>query len=243
MTRTLPLAFLAGAALLFPVGARAQTLDEILARHLETRGGRAALSAVKTLRMTGHAFGGPGREALITREIARPGRIRTEFAFQGTTGVFIWDGKTGSRVSPLEGNLDPEPLSADAAALSAEQADIDGPLVDAKAKGNRIELVGKADLPGGPAHELKVTLKSGVVRRIFVDAATGLVVKSESTRKLRGHELAFEVTYADFKKTGAITFPRTIEMGVRGRPQRLRIVVDNVEVNPRLDDARFKPAR
>lgn len=243
MTRTHALALLAVAALLAPVSAPAQTVDEILARHLEARGGRAALLAVKSLRMTGHAFGGPGREALVTREIARPGRIRTEFTFQGTTGVFIWDGKTGSRVSPLEGTLEPQPLSEDAAALSAEQADIEGPLVDAKAKGNRIELVGKADLPGGPAHELKVILESGAVRRVFVDAATGYVVKSESTRKLRGHELQFEVTYGDFKKAGGVAFPRTLEMGVRGRPQRLRIVIDNVEVNPRLDEARFKPAR
>jgi hypothetical protein len=224
-------------------GLFAQTVDEIVAKNLEARGGRAALLAVKSLRMTGHAFGGPGREALVTREISRPGRIRTEFTFQGTTGVFIWDGKTGSRVSPLEGTLEPQPLSEDAAALSAEQADIEGPLVDAKAKGNRIELVGKADLPGGAAHELKVTLKSGVVRRVFVDAATGLVVKSESTRTLRGHELQFEVTYADFKKVGGVAFPHTLEMGVRGRPQRLKIVIDTVEVNPQLDEARFKPAR
>jgi hypothetical protein len=32
---------------------------------------------------------------------------------------------------------------------------------------------------------------------------------------------------------------RSIVMGARGRPQRLRIAVDSVEVNPRIEDSRF----
>ena len=157
-----------------------------MARHVAARGGREALAAVRTLRMSGRANAGPGRKAIVRREIARPGRIRTEFVFQGTTGVYVWDGTAGWRVSPLDGSLEAEPLPAEAAALSAEQADIEGPLVDWKAKGHAVELVGTETLPGGPAHELKVTLKSGVVRRIWVDAASGQIVQTESTRSCAG---------------------------------------------------------
>jgi hypothetical protein len=228
------------AALLAAATAPAQTLDQIVARHLEARGGREALAAVRTLRMTGRASAGPGRQAIVRREVARPGRIRTEFVFQGTTGVYVWDGSTGWRVSPLDGGLEPEPMSEEAAALSAEQADIDGPLVDWKAKGHQVELAGSAALPGGPAHELKVTLKSGVVRRLWLDAASGLVVKSASTRRVRGHELEFETSYGDYRETGGLRFPHSIETGARGRPRKLRIVVESVELNPALDDARFQ---
>ncbi len=114
--------------------------------------------------------------------------------FQGTTGVYAWDGSAGWRVSPLDGSLEPEPLPAEDAALAAEQADIDGPLVDRKAKGHTVELVGKEALPGGPAHRLKVTLRSGAVRHVWVDAVTGLVVQTASTRTLRGREVALETT-------------------------------------------------
>lgn len=234
---------LAAAALLVPTGSSAQTVDEIVARYVAARGGREALQAVKTLRMTGRAVAGSGREAIVRREIARPGRIRTEFEFQGTTGVYVWDGSKGWQVSPLDGRFEPEPLSEEAAALSAEQADFEGPLVDWKAKGHRIELVGSATLPGGKAHELKVTLKSGVVRRVFVDATSGLMVKTESTRRLRGHDTTFEATYGDYRETGGVRFPRSIEIGARDRPQRLRISVLNVELNPKLDDARFAAPR
>jgi outer membrane lipoprotein-sorting protein len=232
--------FLVTGALLLSGAAGAETVDEIVARHVAARGGQKALAAVRTLRMTGHAKAGPGRDAIVRREIARPGRIRTEFVFQGTTGVYVWDGSTGWRVSPLDGSLDAEPLSEEAAAVSAEQADFEGPLVDWKAKGHRVELVGPAALSGGAAHELAVTLKSGVVRHVWVDAKTGLVVKTASTRKVKGHEVTFEVTYGDYRETGGVQFARSIEIGAAGRPQRMRIVVDSVEVNPKLDDARFK---
>jgi hypothetical protein len=231
------------AALLAPTALTAQTVDEIVARYVAARGGRSALAAVRTLRMTGRAIEGPGREAIVRREIARPGRIRTEFVFQGTTGVYVWDGSAGWRVSPLDGSLEVQPLTEDAAALSAEQADFEGPLVDWKAKGHKVELVGSTTLAGGAAHELKVTLKSGVVRHLWVDAASGLLVKSAATRTLRGHDLQFETLYGDYKAAGGVTFARSIETGVVGRPQRLRIVVDNVETNPAIDEARFRQPR
>ena len=235
----------AGAALLFlATTAPAQTVDEIVTRHLLARGGREALAAVRTLRMTGRATLGSGREAILRREIARPGRIRTEFEFQGTTGIYVWDGSAGWRVSPLDGVFEPAPLSPEAAALSAEQADFEGPLVDWRAKGHVVELMGREELPGGgDAHKLKVTLKSGVVRLIWVDATTGLVVRTESSRKLRGHELVVETVYGDYRETSGVQFARSIETGVRGRPQRLRIAVLTVETNPTLDDSRFSLPR
>jgi outer membrane lipoprotein-sorting protein len=231
------------AALLPAAYAPAQTVDEIVAKHLAARGGREAIAAVKTLRMSGHATAGPGREAIVRREIARPGKIRTEFVFQGTTGIYAFDGKQGWRVSPLDGSLDAEPLPDDEAAASAEQADIEGPLVDWKAKGHKIERVGTASLPGGPAHELRVTLKSGAVRRVFVDETTGFIVRMESTRRVRGHDVALETDFGDYRKTDGVAFPHSIEGSARGRPNRLRIVVDSVEVNPKLDDARFQMPR
>jgi outer membrane lipoprotein-sorting protein len=234
--------FLAATGLLGPT-VPGPTVDEIVARHVAARGGREALASVRTLRMTGHAFAGEGREAIVRREIARPGRIRTEFEFQGLTGVFVWDGSAGWRVSPLDGSFEPEPLPAEDAALAAEQADIEGPLVDWKAKGHAVELVGSEALPSGTAHELKVALKSGGVRRVWVDAATGLVVRTESTRRWRGREVNLEIVFGDYRETAGVTFARSIETGVEGRPGRLRIVVDSVETNVALDDARFRMPR
>jgi hypothetical protein len=231
-------------ALAAPTLAAAQTVDEIVSHHVAARGGREALAKVRTLRMTGRVTGPAGRQALVRREIARPGRIRTEFVFQGTTGIYAWDGTGGWRVSPLEGGFVPAPLPAEEAAMAAELADLDGPLVDWRTKGHRVELVGTEPLPGGNAYRLKLTLaKTGDVRDVWLDAATGLVVRTTTRRKLLGRELAIEAVFDDYRETGGVSFARSIEAGLRGRAERLRIQVDTVELNPVLDDARFRRPR
>ena len=234
---------LAALVLVAPSALPAQTVDEIVARNVAARGGREALAAVRTLRMTGLATAGPGRTAIVRREIARPGRIRTEFVFQGTTGVYAWDGTRGWRVSPLEGSLDARPMSAEEAAAAAEQADVDGPLVDWKKKGHRVELVGVDSLAAGPAQHLKVTMKSGTVRHVWVDAASGLVVRTLAARNALGRTVELDTVFADYRETSGVKFPRSIETGVVGRPRRLRITVDTVEVNAAIDEARFRMPR
>jgi hypothetical protein len=112
--------------------------------------------------------------------------------------------------------------------------------VDWKAKGHRVEIVGDEALAGGRAHHLKVALKSGAVRDLWVDAAAGLVVKTVATRAWRGRGVALETTFGDYRVTGGVAFPRAIETGVPGRSRRLRVVVEDVEVNAALDDARFR---
>jgi len=226
--------------LLLPAAAGARTVDEIVDRAVAARGGREALAAVRTLRMTGRVTAGPGRTAIVRREIARPGRIRTEFTFQGTTGVYTWDGRVGWRVSPLEGSLEARPMSAEEAATAAEQADLDGPLVDWRAKGRNIDYVGTETLATGAADHLAVTERSGVVRHLWVDALSGLVVRALATRSVRGHAVELEAVFADYRPTSGVMFPRSLEVGVVGRPRRLRITVDAVEVNPALDDSRFR---
>jgi hypothetical protein len=231
------------AALFTQAAPAAPTVDQIVSRHVAARGGREALRALRTVRMSGRATAGPGRTAIVRREIARPGRIRTEVEFQGTTGVYAWDGRAGWRVSPLDGSLDVEPLSPEDAASAAEQADIEGPLVDWRAKGHSVELGATETLPGGPAQELKVTLKTGSKVRLWVDAATGQVARLEATRRFRGREATLQIDYADYSLTGGVSFPRTIDVGARGRPQRLHIVVESVETNPQLDASRFRKPR
>ena len=238
------------AALLLPASAPAQTaasppaptVDEIVAKHLAARGGREALAAVKTLRMSGRATAGPGREAVLRREIARPGKIRTEFVFQGTTGVYAWDGSQGWRVSPLDGSLDAEPLPDDEAAASAEQADIEGPLVDWKAKGNRVELAGFEQVGGKNAYRLKITLKDGSERYDYIDETTYRHVRTDVDRELRGLKVHTSAIFSGHRMQGGVLFPTVVEMSAVGRPQKLRVVVDKIEVNPKIPASRFERA-
>jgi outer membrane lipoprotein-sorting protein len=227
-------------AVLLPAAAGAQTLDDIVAKHVAARGGAAKLAAVESVRMTAKARAEGGREALLVREVKRPSRLRLEFTSQGMTGVYAYDGERGWRVSPFDGEMEPQPMPPEGVRMAIEQSDIAGPLVDWKAKGHRLELSGRVSLAGREASKLTLTTKGGDVQHLYLDSRTYLHVRTESTRVVRGHTLEMETTFGDYRETNGVLFPRSVEIGTKGRPGRLTIAIQTVEVNPVLDDARFK---
>ena len=121
-----------------------------------------------------------------------------------------------------------------------DQRDIEGPLVDWREKGHVVELVGREKLPGGEAFKLKVTLKGGAVRYDYVDVASRQIVRSDVPRTIRGRAVQLENTFSDFREVGGLVFPHVIETHVKDRPQVLRIAVEKIELDPDLDDARFR---
>jgi len=220
--------------------ATAPSIDAIVADYVAARGGSTKIRALKTLRQTGRIFEAQGREALVVREVKPPGRIRVQFTIQGVTAVFASNGTTGWKVSPFEDDMSIKELPDEVTREAIEQTDLEGPLVDWKAKGHTVEFAGHETVNGLPTYKLKVTLKSGAVRYSYIDVASHFEVRVDSTRQVRGRDLGIETTFADYKKTGGVLFPRKIEIAAEGRPQRARVVVDKVEVNPALSDALFE---
>jgi len=219
----------------------APTVDEIVARFVAARGGIEKLRSIQTLREEGRIHAGPGRDGLVTRELKRPGRMRVEFTVQGVTEVFASDGKHGWKVTPLEGAKGPERLPDDEVRDARESADPDGPLVDWKSKGNQVELVGREAVDGHEAYKLKVTLKTGETLTAWIDVKSAYLVRTEADRKLRGRTVKLERTFGDYRKTEGILFPHLIEIRTSGRPQVIRVVLEKIELNPPLSDARFSP--
>lgn len=220
--------------------ATAQTIDEIVARHLAARGGAERWQAIRSVRMTGRAIAGPGREALVTREIKRPGRVRTEFTFQGITGVFAYDGKRGWQVSPLTGIVEPQALGPENTLAALEQADMEGPLAGARKKGSTLALIGRETVAGREAYRIRVTPTTGASQDQFLDVETYLLVRTESTREVRGRAVQLETTFGDYRTVGGLVVPHSLEIGARGRPERVRISVETVELNAPIDDGRFR---
>jgi hypothetical protein len=218
------------------------TVDQIVERHIAAVGGLEKIRSIQTLRETGRVTSGPHRQARVIRERRRPSSTRFEFTLQGVTSVFVSDGQHGWRMSPFDGDIEPRPLSDEVLADAAEQADIEGPLVDWQAKGHKLELVGRETIDGHETYKLKVTLRSGVVRHEYIDVESHIRVRAESVRQMRGRAVQVEATFGDYRRTDGILFPHLIEVGAAGRPQRMRVVVDSVEVNPTLGDDRFEMA-
>ena len=225
-------------ALLAPM-AMAQTVDEVIAKHIEAQGGLDKIRAVKSMKMTGKMLMGGGMEAPFTQMAKRPKMTRVEFVFQGMTGIQAYDGKNAWMVMPFMGKKDPEAMPEDQAKMMDDQADMDGPLVDWKEKGSKVELLGKEQVEGADAFKLKVTKKDSTVTTFYIDAESYLQIKQEGKRKVRGTEVEGETVLGDYKEVNGMMMPFTMESGAKGSPQKQKIVIDKIEVNADLPDSLF----
>ncbi len=217
----------------------AQTVDEIIAKNVAARGGLEKVKAVQSLRMTGTIAIGPGMHAPLLLEIKRGGRMRSEVTVDGKVGVQTFDGTSGWAFMPFMGQTEPQPLPAEAVKDAQEQADLDGPLVDYRTKGHRVDLVGKDQAAGVDAYRLRVTLKSGSVRDIWIDAASWLEIRGEGSRTMDGRVVESETTLSDYREVGGLQLPHRVEGGPKGRSEKQALVISKIEVDPVIDDGRF----
>jgi photosystem II stability/assembly factor-like uncharacterized protein len=218
------------------------TVDEIVAKNVEARGGTARLAAIHSLRLTGKVVFGGGDfkiEAEWASLAKRPGMIRTEGTLQGLTAVDAWDGHEGWSVDPFQGRRDPQRNSLDESKSLARDADFEGPLVGWREKGHRVEYLGTEDVDGTPAHKLRVTLKDGDVQYIYLDPDVWLEIRVVTESHVRGTERVTETDLGSYEQVDGVWFPFSIETGRKGGPKNQRITVERAEANVDANDALF----
>lgn len=239
--RTLSLAL----ALLFSGAAQAGALsvDELIAKNIEARGGIEKIKAINSLKLTGkiRAGGGGSSIELAYAEMRqRPGLLRSEVSWQGLTAVTAFDGSVGWQVQPFQGRRDPEKIAADEVRSLRHVADIEGPLVDCKAKGNTVEYMGTEDVDGTDAHKLKVTFNDGDVRYVYLDPDYFLEIRVLDQVRIRGAEYEQETDLGNYELVEGVYMPFAVESGGKGGPKGQKIIIEKAEVNVAMDEALFR---
>jgi hypothetical protein len=264
--------------------ARPLSAAEIAEKNVAARGGLQAWRAVQTMTLEGKMGAGGNQRATLSvpvpggrkaqnglqgirqrpveevqlpfvMDLARPHKSRVELEFKGQTAIQVYDGTSGWKLRPFLNRLEVEPYTADEMKTSSKQAELDGPIVDYAAKGTRIELDGIEKVEDRDTYKLKLTLKSGDVTHVWVDAQTFLEAKIEGTpRRLDGTNHPVEVYYRDYRNVNGLEIPFVLEtrvlpvsknaLGMRDTPvPPEKALIEKVVINPKLDAARFsKPA-
>jgi hypothetical protein len=216
------------------------TVDELVAKNMEAKGGAGALNSLQTLRSTGKLLVQEGQIELgYLQTKKRPDEVRTEASLQGMTQIEAYDGKDGWKVSPFFGRKDPERMSGDDVKALVEDTEIDGPLADWKTKGSTIEYLGTEDVDGTPAHKLKVVRKNGDVSFVYLDPDHFLEIRIVTQRVRHGAHEEIETDLGDYEKAGGVFVPTSIEVGRKGSADKQVVVVDKVEANVPVDDTIF----
>ena len=217
--------------------ASAQTVDEIIAKHVEARGGIARLKAIDTVRIertVAATFN--DIDVLIVKK--RPDLYRSEQTPEGSPNTIVrgfadvaWE-LAGGRAAVREG--------AGAAEQREVDGDFDGFLVDHAAKGHAVALEGRGKVGGADAWKLKVTMRSGAVRYVYLDAATFLERRHETTIELApGRRVATTIRFGDWRDVGGVKFPFAIEEERDAPGQTFVHYTKKIEVNVPVDDSLF----
>ena len=218
--------------------AAGQTAEELIAKNIAARGGLEKLRAVQTMRLTGTMKVGDDAMPSIL-ELKRPNKSRWQFTFDGQTAIQAFDGNSGWMLIPFAGMTEPQAMSPEEKQEAEQQADLDGPLVDYKAKGSAIELVGHDAGLRPEDWKLKVTLKSGEVRYIYLDSRSYLQTTTVMTKKIEGADVVVISTIGDYRDVGGLTLPHSFSASARDGAETQSLVFDKIELNVPMDDTRF----
>lgn len=244
--------------------------EQIVEKHVGARGGVQAWKAVQTLQLSGKLDAGTPDAVVRSRqvsrtnrrvaakepevaevsaqqvqlpftlEVRRPHKTRLEIEFAGKTAVQVYDGVNGWKLRPFLNRTDAEPFTKEEARTEAANDSIEGPLFDYAAKGIKVVLDKVEAVEGSPAYKLKLTMKDGTTRHLWIDAKTFLDVKVQGMpRRMDGKMHDVFVYQRDFRAVQGVLIPHLLETAVDGYPDRHRMVVEKVAVNPKLDDALF----
>ncbi|HYA96456.1 MAG TPA: hypothetical protein VEH49_00050 [Methylomirabilota bacterium] len=233
--------FFAAAVAVAAASAAPQTVDDVVAKILDARGGAAKLRAIQTERVIGRISFGADAEGPFLVEFKRPAKYHMHLEMLGRRVYRTFDGKAaGWTLNPFAGDTEPRAMTADEVKDIAEEADFDGPFLDYRAKGIQIELVGKDKVEDKEALRLKVTSKSGDVRFYLADAAGFQLLKWEGKRKgQNGQDFDIESFFHDYRDVNGFKFAFEVLSGAPGQPPVQKIVVEKFEIDPAIDDADF----
>ena len=216
------------------------TVEQLLAKHVEARGGADALRALQSLRLTGKLLVNQGKlEFGYSETRKRPNVVRSEYSLQGMTAVNAFDGKDGWKISPFQGRKDPEKMSADDTKALVEDSEVDGPLIDWKEKGSTVEYLGTEDVDGSEAHKIKVTRKNGDISYVYLDPDHFLEIRILTQRIEHGSQVEVETDLSDYEKVNGVFVPFSVESGRKGDPDKQKLILDKIDGNVPVDDATF----
>lgn len=215
----------------FGIYGLAQTADELVNKNIEAKGGLEKIKAIKTVRITGTSVSG-GTPITIVNENMRPNQVRETFSIAGMTAIQAYDGTAGWQIQPFGGRKDPEFLGEDDLRDLQLDADLEGPMIDYKAKGNTVEFLGHDTIDGDDALRLKVTLKNGDIVYYYLDPDTYLEIRKETQEFIRGAVKESVYELGSYKPVAGVMFPYSITSAPKNNPDAgLTVTVDKIEVN------------
>lgn len=216
----------------------AQTVDEIISKHIEAIGGKEKLMELKTVVSEG-SFSFQGLDIPVTIYQTHNVGTRVEISVAGMTGYIINTMTEGWTFMPFQGMVSPEAMAADLIKEGTDQLDLQGPLLNYAEKGHKVEYLGKEDFEGTECFKLKAMLKGGSELTMFIDPSNYYMIKQVVKSKAAGQEAEQVQTFSNFQKTPEGVVFAFDQTGFGPG----EISFTKIEINKPIDETKYKTSK
>ena len=213
----------------------AQTVDEIVTKHLNARGGVEKMRGIKTVAMQ-NILAAQGMEFENKTMVVVGKAMRSESKIMGNDMIQAFDGVTAWAIMPtmMGGTGEPQEMPAEMMKGVASQTD-PFPFLDFATKGNKIDLINTEIVKGKDAYHLKITSKDGTESETWIGVENGLIAKIKASQNGQEQEMFF----SNYKEFEGLNFPMSMEME---NPMAGTITIEtkSIVINGVIDEAIFK---
>jgi hypothetical protein len=211
----------------------AQTVDEVIAKHIEAIGGKEKLNQLNSF-YAESSMEVMGSAAPVKEYFVEGKGFKTEIDFNGSLIINCYNDKGAWTINPMMGGTSATALPDEAYKAGRTQLFFSGGLLDYASKGYKAELAGKE------GNAFKVKLTDGGSETIFlIDGTNYLLNKALIKGEAMGQQVEITTTYSDHKKTDigvVMPYTRNVDMGMFQFTQK----VDKIEVNKQIDQKIFE---
>ncbi|MGC1105960.1 MAG: c-type cytochrome [Candidatus Acidiferrales bacterium] len=215
-----------------PLAQGAPTVDAVLAKFAQAKGGEDALNKIST-RVLQVEETRNGHTSTIEAYQKAPGEMYSVVTMPQGTATTLFDG-TNAWITTDRGTI--KASGFDAIVLSREaQMNLIATLQDYKAK----RLRGQAKIGDAMTYVVQATAPDGVVEFLFFDQQSGLLIRRSIRDRTIFGALPVEADYSDFRPTDGVDIPYKITWYTNG--QTSSYVIKDVKDNAPVDDSKFAP--
>jgi hypothetical protein len=237
--KTLKTCLLAIAASISIAALHAQTVDEIINKHIDALGGKDKLSEVTSLYVesTVNAMGNdnPSKTYILN---GKAYKVESDFNGQHFMQCYTAD-KGGWVINPMAGQPAPTAMPDDQYKPGKVQMEIPDQLFNYVEKGSKAELQGTENVDSVNAYKIKLTNADSVETTYYIDPKTYYIIKSVSSGVMMGQPVEITNTYSNYQKTDfglVVPYSRVTDFGQFS----LTVTVTKAEVNKQIDLSIFE---
>ncbi len=235
------LSLVAALLLLMPVpGHAAPTAQEVIARVMQAYGGRDTVEKIKSVcaqgRIVAFAFNAEGTYSYC---VARDRKLRVDIDY---TSFAEHRALNGQRAAVQQGDGVRQVLTDGpnfrSVVYQYEQLSLPRSLLTLA---GRIRFEGSERLDDQPVDVLSFEVDSGLLLKIYVNAATGRIVKTSGTIRMAGTQMVLASNFSDFRKVGNTILPFKF-VNYAGGEKIAETSIQGYELNPQLAVDTFRIA-